>query len=207
MIHRETALCLPLMHHLVQHRMLHLGPRMTVDMAAAQRDLRCSRGPAVQRELPQSSFHATRQSDRKLRQTAAEVLQVEPAVELFQPTDHPKVTGLGPLPSRSSLSRRCVGVNREIEKLSFGGPPECPRDTRVQEPNDRIQNLVGSEPIPPVNSEHPAVEAEHHRLVGVGEDPLHILETQRLQPLGETVLKQKTLPRGPAASLPCLQSP
>ena len=115
--------------------------------------------------------------------------------------DRPQVTGPGSLPSRSSLGRRCVGVNRKIEKLSFRGSPECSGYTRVQELNDRLQNLVGGEPIPPVNSEHPAVEAEHHRLVGVGENPLHIFEAQRLQPFRETILKQKTLPRHCTCSL------
>jgi hypothetical protein len=104
------------------------------------------------------------------------VLQVEPVVELFQTMNQPEITRLGLLPSRSLLGLRHIRLDRKIEKLSFCGAPECARDPRVQKSNDSLQNLVGSEPIATVDSEHPPVEAQHHCLIVMGEDPVHFAQ-------------------------------
>lgn len=156
---------------------------MSVDVPAAEGDLHGSTGPAIDGELSEPPFHATRESDRKLGQCTFEVLQVEPAVELFETVNQSEVTGPCPLPSGYPLGRWYVGMHRKLEKFALRGPAQRSRKARVQEPNDRLQDMVGSKPIPPVDSEHSPVQAQHDRLIGVGEDPVHLPQTQGLQPL------------------------
>ncbi len=52
MIHSEPRLRLPLVHHLVQHRVLHFGPWMAIDVPSAEPDLIRLAGLEVYRELP-----------------------------------------------------------------------------------------------------------------------------------------------------------
>ena len=147
------------MDHLVQQSVLDFRPRMALDMAPAKRNLRCLAGFAVDRELTQAPLHSAREPDRELRQCAPEMLQVELMMDLFQAMNHPEVTGPGPLPPRNPLGRWHVGMHRKIEKLPFRGPSECFWNARIQEPNDGLQDMIGSKPIPPMDSEHPSVEA------------------------------------------------
>jgi hypothetical protein len=104
------------------------------------------------------------------------VLLVELAVELFQPMNEPQVTGPGPLSPRTPIGQWYVGMDWKIQELSFGGAPERSWHARVEEPNDSLKDVVRSKSISPVDSEHPPVEAQHDRLIGMSEDPLDILE-------------------------------
>jgi hypothetical protein len=138
---------------------------------------------------------------------ATEVPLVQFPVQRLEPMNQPQVTCPGPLPARNLLGRWYVGMDWKIEKLSFRGPADCFRNARVQKPDDGLQNMIGGKPIPPMDPEHASAETQHYRLIGVGEDPLDILEAQRPQPLWQIVFKQKTLPCRPAAPLPRCHSP
>src|SRR5947207_13238628 len=56
-VHRQTTLRLPLVHHLVQHGVLDLGPRMAENVAAADGDLGGPAGPEIHRQLAQPGAH------------------------------------------------------------------------------------------------------------------------------------------------------
>ena len=66
-------------------------------MPSADRYFSRFAGLAIYRKLSQPAFHSTRDPDRQPRQCTAEVLQVEPAMELFQAMNQSQVTGSGPL--------------------------------------------------------------------------------------------------------------
>jgi len=66
-------------------------------MPSADRYFSRFAGLAIYRKLSQPAFHPTRDPDRQPRQCTAEVLQVEPAMELFQAMNQSQVTGSGPL--------------------------------------------------------------------------------------------------------------
>ena len=77
MINRESALRLPLVHHLVEHCVLHLGPRMPVYVPPTQGDLAGLSGPAVDRELAQPALHSARQSYGYFGEQATEMTVVQ----------------------------------------------------------------------------------------------------------------------------------
>jgi hypothetical protein len=180
---------------------------MADEVSSAHADLGRAAGLEVHRELAETAPHPTGDPDRNLAQSSTEVLTVELAVEHLEPMEQGDVTRPRPLSWGGPLRCRCVGLDREPEELPLGSTPERPWNPRVQEPNDRLQHAIRSERVAPMDAEHPTVEAEHHRLVGVSEDAFDFPETQRLQAVGKTILEQKTLPRGPAAPLPRFQSP
>ena len=73
----EPTLRLPLVHHLVQHCMLDLGPRMSSQVPATDRDLERLAGPDLHCQLTQPGAHAAGQSNRNLAQCSTEVLGIE----------------------------------------------------------------------------------------------------------------------------------
>jgi hypothetical protein len=60
MIDPEAAFRLPLVHHLMQHGVLDLGPRMSCQVPAANGDLQRPAGPDLHRQLTQPGAHAVR---------------------------------------------------------------------------------------------------------------------------------------------------
>ena len=62
MIHRQAGLRLPLVHHLVQQRVLHLGPRVPRDVATADRDLDRLPGAEVHAELAEPTCASGRRA-------------------------------------------------------------------------------------------------------------------------------------------------
>jgi hypothetical protein len=79
MIDAQAALRLPLVHHLVQHRMLYLAPWMSRKVPAADGDLEGPTGPDLHRELAQAGAHAAGKPDRDLTQFSTEV----PGIQLL----------------------------------------------------------------------------------------------------------------------------
>src|SRR5438093_5388393 len=64
MIHPQPGLRLPLMDHLVEHRVLDFQPRMPEEMAPADRDLDRSLGPEIHAQLAQAGSHSPRDPQR-----------------------------------------------------------------------------------------------------------------------------------------------
>ena len=64
MIHGQTGLRLPLVHHLVEERVLDFGPRMPCDVASADGDLDRLPGPDVHAQLTEPAAHPAGEPDR-----------------------------------------------------------------------------------------------------------------------------------------------
>jgi hypothetical protein len=126
------------MNHLVQQRMLDLGPGMSGYVAAADRDLDGVTGSEVHAQLAESDPHPSGEPDGQAPQAACEVLQVEPFVTLDQPVEEEQIPRPGPLAPARSGRRRGVLLDRKGEKLAFGPAPEGPGQPGIQEANDRL---------------------------------------------------------------------
>ena len=159
MIDRQSTLRLPLMDHLVQHRVLDFRPRMAVDVAPAERNLRCLSGFTVDRKLAEAALHSAGKPDGNGGQPTTEVPAIQLVMERFQAVDQAEVSRPSPFPSCGPLGWRDIRLNRKIEELSFCSPAERTGNPRIQEAHDRLQHVVRSKPIPAVNSEHPPAEA------------------------------------------------
>ena len=105
MIDPEPTLRLPLVHHLVQHRVLDLGPRVSGEVPAADRDLQRLAGANLHCQLTQPGAHAAGQPDRDLAQCSAEMLGIQLMMKSCQPVQEEHVArvrllfgaGSGPL--------------------------------------------------------------------------------------------------------------
>ena len=189
MIDSKPSLGLPLMHHLVQQRVLDFRPTVPGDVLPAQGELERPTGPDIHGQLPQPPAHPAGEPDRNLPQSPAEVFLVEPAMEFLEPVQQKHVTGTGALASPRSRRRRGMLLHRELEKLALGHAAERPTDSRVEEPNDCLEHPVGSVGIASMNPEDSPVEAEHHRAVGMGDDSINISQPELLKPDGKTILE------------------
>ena len=81
MIDSEPVLGLPLVHHLVEHRVLDLGPRVPSEVPAADRDLQWLPGPDFHGQLAQPGAHAAGQPDRNFPECSPEVLGIQPMMK------------------------------------------------------------------------------------------------------------------------------
>src|SRR4051812_9041153 len=133
----QSGLRLPLVYHLVQQRVLHLGPTMPGNMSATDGQLDRASGADVHRELAQSTLHPAGQPDRDFPEPALEMLLVELAMPRLQPMQQKHVTGTAPLTHRCR-PRRCVFIDRELEKLTLGHSPESPGNPRIQKSDDGL---------------------------------------------------------------------
>ena len=91
MIDSEPGLRLPLVHHLVQHRVLDFGPRVPGQVPAADRDLQRLTRPNLHGQLTQSGPHPARKADRNLAESSPEMLRVQPLVKLGEPVQENEV--------------------------------------------------------------------------------------------------------------------
>ena len=85
MIDPESALRLPLVHHLVQHGVLDLRPRMTGQVPPADCDLQRLAGPDIHRQLAEPGAHAAGQPERDLAKRSDEI----PGIQLMMKSDQP----------------------------------------------------------------------------------------------------------------------
>jgi hypothetical protein len=99
-IHRDAGLRLPLMHHLVQQGVLHLGPGVARDVATADGDLQRRPGPDIHAQLTEPSPHPAGETDRQIPERSAEVLGVEAVVGLAQAVEQHQVAGARPVAPR-----------------------------------------------------------------------------------------------------------
>jgi hypothetical protein len=158
-------------------------------MLPAQGELDRPAGPDIHRELTQPEAHSAGEPDRNLSQRPAEVFLVEPAMEFLEPVQQEHVAGTGALSSAGSRRGRGMLLHRELEKLAFGHAAKRTRDSRVEEPNDRLEHPVGGVGVASMNPEDPPVEAEHHRTIGVGDDSINISQPEPLKPDGKAILE------------------
>jgi hypothetical protein len=97
MVHLEPRLGLPLMHHLVEHRVLDFGPGVTRKVPAAHGDLERAAGAELHAYFAQPAPHPAGDADRYLAERAAEVLGVETLMELGQTVEQQQIAGSGAL--------------------------------------------------------------------------------------------------------------
>jgi hypothetical protein len=200
---------LPLVYHLVQHRMLDLGPRMPRDVAAADGDIEWQAGPDLDRQLTQPGAHARREADRNLAQAPAEVLRVQALVQGCEPVQEDQIAGASPLTHARSRRGWRMRLHRKRQELPLRRPAEHTRNTAVQKTHDRLEHPVRSKGVASMNTEDTPVEAEHHRTVGVGNDSLYLPEAEHGQAISEQmyVLSATLLTCCPAVPLSRLHSP
>jgi hypothetical protein len=84
-----------------------------------------------------------------------------------------------------------VSLDREAEKLPFGCAAKHPRDSRVQKANDRLEHPVRRVRVAAMNAENSPAETEHHRSVGVGDDPINISQPELVEPDREVIVEQE----------------
>ncbi len=165
-------------------------------------------GPDVHRQLTQPSAHPAGKPNRNLAQGSAEVLSVQLAgAGSTSRCSRTRSPGRALLAGTWPRPRRRVILDRERQELSLRRPPQHPRDSRIEEPYDRLQHLVRCVGVASMNAEDPPAETEHHRAVGMGDDPIDISEPE-LQPKAESssrsrlpllrLLRAGPLPRCPA---------
>ena len=141
-IHTQARLRLPLMDHLVQHRMLHFRPGMAGEMAAADGDLDRPSGSEIHAQLAEPSAHSLGDPEWKHAEGAAEVLVVESLVELLESVQKEQVTRLGPVVTRGRLAGRLVLLDRKRQELSLGESSKRTRNSGIQKTNDGTQDTV-----------------------------------------------------------------
>jgi hypothetical protein len=215
MIHSKPGFGLPLVHHLVQQGVLDLGPWVPRDVTPTDGDIERAAGLDLDRELAQTGAHAARKPDRDLVQGPAEVLGVKSLVKAGESVQEDQIARAGPLPRAGPRPGRGVLLYRKRQELALGRPPEYPGDSRIQEPDNRLEDTIRGKGIASMNAENAPVEAEHHRSVGMSLNVFDVPEAESLQSGWEAVFEPRRLPRCPAdplticpaAPLPRVHSP
>jgi hypothetical protein len=174
MIDWQPGFRLPLVHHLVQQRVLDFCPTMPSDMLSAERELDRPTGPDIHGELSQPAAHPAGEPDRDLPQGRAEIFLVEPAMNRLEPVQQQHVARAGTIAMLASRWGRCVLLYRELEKLELGHSAQCPRDPGVEKTHDCLEHPVGRVGVASMNPEDAPVEAEHHRTIGVRDDSINV---------------------------------
>jgi hypothetical protein len=177
----------------MQHRMLDLSPWVAIEVPPAQRKLGSTASLRVYRQLSQTTFHTIGDPDRDFSQHSVEVPPIELSVKGVKPMQQAQVAGTSPFWSARPGSRRCVGLDRELQELPLRRSPERPRNPRIEKANHCLQHLVRREGVAPMNPQHPPAEAQHHRLICMGDHSLDIFQAESQEALRQTILEEKTL--------------
>ena len=189
----------------MQHGVLDLGPGVPREVMPAEGDLLDLPGAAVHRELAQPGAHPAGQPDRDRGERAAEVLEVEPLVEVAEALQQDQVAGTRPVAAHRPERRRRVLLDRKAEKLPLGQAARGARHARVEEPDDRAEDPVRRHGVAAMQPQHPPGEADHDGAVGVGEDPVDVAKPYQLEPVPEQLAhvrgpgRRRPPRRGPAA--------
>jgi hypothetical protein len=187
-VHREAGLRLPLVHHLMQQGVLHLGPGVAGDVATTDGDLDRPPGPELNAQLAESRPHPAREPERQTPEDSAEMLGVEPLVGLAQAVEQPQVARTRTLaPLRPWRSRR-MPLHRKIDELTLSHAPLRPWQAGVEEPDDGLEDPVRRVGIPSMQPQHPArTEAYHDDPIGVGDDSGDAAKAQQAQAGGQGI--------------------
>jgi hypothetical protein len=153
---------------------------MPNEVATAHPDFHGAAGLNVDRDLAQPALHPARDPDGDLCQGSAEMLRVQPAMEVLEPIQQAYISGASPFAAEWFLRYRSIRMDWEIEKLSFRGSPQRSGDPRIQKPDNGLQHIIRRKGIASVYSEDPPAQAQHHGLVRVGEHSFDIFETECL---------------------------
>jgi len=151
-IQRQTGLHLPLVDHLVKHRMLHLGPRFVADMGPADGNRDGLTGADVHAVFPQPGFHSSRKPKRNFLKLAVEVLLVELLMNPGQLVQDSKITRAGALDPRTGLRGGCIQLSRKREELVLQRPLELTGQPGTEESNDGFEHAVGSHGVALMNA-------------------------------------------------------
>ena len=186
MIDGQGRLGLPLVHHLVEHRPLHLHPSVS-QVGPAQRDFEHPAASRIHRELPEPGAHPAREPEGNRRQGAAEMLGVEPAVHLRKALLNRLVARPRPLdaaPARAGGRR--VRLDRKGQELALRAPARGPARAGPHVPHDGREHPVGRPGVAPVHPQDSARrDAEQDRPVGVRREPAERRHPQRIQPAAQ----------------------
>ncbi len=106
------------------------------------------------------------------------MLGVELSMQAFEAVKQRDISRAGALLSFGSQPGRRILMYRERQELALGGAPEPTRNSGIQKPNHCLQHPIRSEGVAPMYAEDAPAEAQHHRMVRVGEDVLDIPETE-----------------------------
>jgi hypothetical protein len=160
---------LPLVHHLVEHGVLHFGPGMAQHVAPADRDLARPAAPDIHHDLTEAGAHPAGQSDRDHPQGSSEMVGIESLVQGSETLQQCQVSRTGAIAALGPRRRRGVLLDREGQKLAFGPATGCPGHPWVEEPDDGAEHPVRGAGVAAVQPEHAARrEADHTvRLVWV----------------------------------------
>lgn len=170
-IYGDAGLRLPLMHHLVQQRVLHLGPGVARDVATADGDLQRPPGSDIHAQLTEPSPHPAGEPDRQTPEGSPEVLGVEAVVGPAQAVEQHQVAGTRPFAPRRLWRSRGMLLHRKVEELALRNAPHRPRQPWVEESDDGPEDPVRRMGIPPMQAQHPTrAEAYHDDPIGVGDD-------------------------------------
>ena len=195
MVDPKVGFRLPLMHHLVQHRVLDLAPGMTSQVSATDGDLERFAGPNVHGELAQAGTHPAGEPNRDLAQNAVEVAGVQLPVQCGQLVQEDQVSRPRLLPGAWSGPRGRVRLDRERQELSFCGSAKHLRYSRIKKSNNCLQDSVRSKGVTAVDSQNPLAEAEHNRAIGMDDDAIDFPQAQGRQTLPQTFFERSKLTR------------
>lgn len=171
MVQRAPRLDLPLVDHLVQHRVLDRGPPVAGQVAAADGDLEDVTAYRIRTHLAEPSLHLRRQPERYLTEEPAEPGRIEPPVEIRQPLQHQMVSGTASLsaPRAGSIGRH-MEMDGEARKEPPGAGARSPGPRSRGDPGDNgVQHVIRRVGESTVKTK-PAgrVKAKEDLAVGVG---------------------------------------
>jgi hypothetical protein len=170
-IYSQSTLGLPLVHHLVQHGVLDLGPWVPGDVTSTQCDVDWPAGLDVDRELAQPSLHPRREPNLDLAEGTAEVMHVQVLVKAGEPVQQGQITRAGELQSFRSWPGRRVLVHRKCQKFLLGQPTERPRNPWVEEPDNGAEHSVRRIRVTEMQPEYsPGTQTQHHTSIGMGDE-------------------------------------
>ncbi len=179
MIDRVAVLGLPLVHHLVQQRVQRLGPAVSPDVRARDRDLRRLAVRGRGRILAEPRPHAPRNAERDGRQRAAEVLIVVLPMPALELAHERRVLGTRPLDA--ARRRTHADVHRVPEDHLLRRATLGPRPT-ADESHDGLVHLARRIEVAAVHAKVAFREAHHHGAVVREPAGRDAVQAERAQP-------------------------
>jgi hypothetical protein len=189
MVDRKTGLRLPLMHHLVQNRVLDFRPRVAKDMTPADGDLGGPTGCEVYRQLSEPGAHPAGDPDGDGAEAAAEMLPVQPLMAGREAPQQGDVARAGALAAGPARGRWRVQLHREAQELPLGETAHGTGQSRIQEPDDRAKHPVRRAGVPLVETEPaPRRERNHDGAIGMGVYAADITKAEEFETVREQIV-------------------
>lgn len=164
-----AVLRLPLVNHLMQQRVLDLGPPVTPNVPPADGDL-AGRATAARGELTETLAHAARKPECDRAEGAIEVAVVERSVEPFEMGEDGEVLRVR---SPGWQRRWSDGLDGERDDLAQRRSAQGPGCSGTNVAHDGLEDSIGSEGEPFVDAQHPSGRyREHDPPIAMGHHPL-----------------------------------